>query len=92
VLTKGCDWLGALQVRFLYETFRRMRPGVPLMALYGKQKQMKRMAIYNDFCKVWPVPGLFCPRPDHVEESANVLAGRGVEMGKFFPSTCAASA
>jgi hypothetical protein len=46
------DCLGAVQVRFLYETFRRMRPGVPLMALYGKQKQMKRMAIYNDFCKV----------------------------------------
>jgi ATP-dependent RNA helicase DDX10/DBP4 len=25
------------QVRYVYETFRRFRPGVPLMALYGKQ-------------------------------------------------------
>ena len=25
---------------------------MPLMALYGKQKQTKRMAIYNDFTKV----------------------------------------
>ncbi|KJE95924.1 ATP-dependent RNA helicase dbp4 [Capsaspora owczarzaki ATCC 30864] len=39
------------QVRFVLETFRRLRPGVPLMALYGKQKQMKRMAIYSDFAK-----------------------------------------
>jgi len=38
------------QVKFTYETFRRLRPGVPLMALYGKQKQLRRVAIYNDFC------------------------------------------
>ena len=39
------------QVKFTYESFRRMRPGVPLMALYGRQKHLKRMGIYNDFCK-----------------------------------------
>ena len=39
------------QVKFVYETFRRFRPGVPLMALYGRQKQIKRVAIYNDFCR-----------------------------------------
>ncbi len=39
------------QVKFTYETFRRMRPGTPLMALYGRQKHLKRMGIYNDFCK-----------------------------------------
>lgn len=38
------------QVKFVYESFRRMRPGVPLMALYGRQKHLKRMGIYNDFC------------------------------------------
>jgi len=38
------------QVKFTYEAFRRLRPGVPLMALYGKQKQLRRVAIYNDFC------------------------------------------
>ena len=39
------------QVKFTYEAFRRLRPGVPLMALYGRQKQLKRVAIYNDFCR-----------------------------------------
>lgn len=39
------------QVRFVYETFRKMRPGVVVMCLHGKQKQLKRMAIYNDFCQ-----------------------------------------
>jgi len=38
------------QVKFTYESFCRLRPGVPLMALYGKQKQLRRVAIYNDFC------------------------------------------
>ena len=38
------------QVKFTYEAFCRLRPGVPLMALYGKQKQMKRVGIYTDFC------------------------------------------
>ena len=28
----------------------QMRPGVPLAAIHGKQKQMKRMAIFADFC------------------------------------------
>jgi len=39
------------QVRFIYEAFRRLRPGIPLLALHGKQKQTKRMAIFFDFCK-----------------------------------------
>ena len=39
------------QVKFTYEAFCRLRPGVPMMALYGKQKQLRRVAIYNDFCK-----------------------------------------
>ena len=39
------------QVRFAYEAFCRLRPGVPLMALYGRQKQIKRVAIYDDFCR-----------------------------------------
>ena len=39
------------QVKYVYEAFRRLRPGIPLMSLYGKQKQLKRVGIYNDFCK-----------------------------------------
>jgi len=39
------------QVRFVYETFKKMRPGVPLMELHGQQKQQKRLGIFYDFCK-----------------------------------------
>lgn len=31
------------QVRFLFEAFRKLRPGVPLRALHGKMAQIKRM-------------------------------------------------
>ncbi|EGG06005.1 uncharacterized protein MELLADRAFT_36393, partial [Melampsora larici-populina 98AG31] len=37
------------QVRFVYETFRHMRPGMPLLHLHGKQKQTKRLEIYERF-------------------------------------------
>ena len=40
------------QVKFALEAFRRLRPGVVLSALHGKMKQMKRMAVYYDFCQV----------------------------------------
>ena len=40
------------QVKFALEAFRRLRPGVVLRALHGKMKQMKRMAVYYDFCQV----------------------------------------
>ncbi len=39
------------QVRFVYEALRRLRPGVPLMALHGKQKQGHRVGIFKDFSK-----------------------------------------
>ena len=42
------------QVKFALEAFRRLRPGVVLRALHGKMKQMKRMAVYYDFCQVCP--------------------------------------
>jgi len=38
------------QVRFIYEVFRRIRPGVPLLHIHGKMKQAKRMALYYDYC------------------------------------------
>jgi len=28
-----------------------MRPGISILALYGSLHQLKRMAIYEDFCK-----------------------------------------
>ncbi|XP_065183518.1 probable ATP-dependent RNA helicase DDX10 isoform X1 [Sycon ciliatum] len=37
------------QVKFAYECFRKLRPAVPLLALHGRLKQIRRSAIYNDF-------------------------------------------
>lgn len=37
------------QVRFIFETFRRLHPGLPLMHLHGKQKQQTRMEIFAKF-------------------------------------------
>eukprot|EP00842_Homolaphlyctis_polyrhiza_P000191 jgi/Hompol1/1172/HPOL_003007-RA len=39
------------QVRFVFETFCKLQPGVPLMCLHGKQKQAKRIAIFEQFCR-----------------------------------------
>ena len=37
------------QVRFVYECFRSMQPGIVLSALHGKIKQEKRTLIFKDF-------------------------------------------
>ncbi|PLW12299.1 hypothetical protein PCANC_16883 [Puccinia coronata f. sp. avenae] len=37
------------QVRFVHEIFRHLRPGIPLLHLHGKQKQTKRLEIYERF-------------------------------------------
>ncbi len=39
------------QARFCYEALRRLRPGVPLRALHGKMKQMRRLSAFYDFCE-----------------------------------------
>lgn len=39
------------QVRFVYEAFCALQPGIPLTCLHGKQKQPKRMQIFGDFCR-----------------------------------------
>ncbi|KAK8029058.1 P-loop containing nucleoside triphosphate hydrolase protein [Apiospora marii] len=39
------------QVRFIYESFRHMQPGIPLLHLHGKQKQLARMEINRRFLK-----------------------------------------
>lgn len=41
------------QVRFVYEAFCKLRPGVSLRHLHGKMKQYKRMVIFNDFNEVY---------------------------------------
>ncbi|KAL5730798.1 RNA helicase [Ranunculus cassubicifolius] len=37
------------QVKFVFEAFKKLRPGIPLKCLHGKMKQEKRMAIYSQF-------------------------------------------
>ena len=37
------------EVRFVYESFKVLHPGVPIMEIHGKQKQTKRTAIYFSF-------------------------------------------
>ncbi|XP_019384072.1 PREDICTED: probable ATP-dependent RNA helicase DDX10 [Crocodylus porosus] len=39
------------EVQYLFRVFCRLRPGVPILALHGKQQQMKRMEVYNDFVR-----------------------------------------
>ncbi|KAM9848939.1 putative ATP-dependent RNA helicase DDX10 [Aulostomus maculatus] len=39
------------EVQFLFRTFCRLRPGIPILALHGKQQQMKRVEVYNDFLR-----------------------------------------
>ncbi|CAK9321847.1 unnamed protein product [Citrullus colocynthis] len=39
------------QVKFVFETFKKLRPGIPLKCLHGRMKQDKRMGIYSAFCE-----------------------------------------
>ncbi|KAM4699517.1 putative ATP-dependent RNA helicase DDX10 [Discoglossus pictus] len=39
------------EVQYLFRAFCRLRPGIPVLALHGKQQQMKRMEVYNDFIR-----------------------------------------
>ncbi|CAF1301233.1 unnamed protein product [Rotaria sordida] len=39
------------QVKFIYNVVCKLRPGLPVLALYGTMGQMKRMSIYDTFCR-----------------------------------------
>ncbi|KAF7268844.1 hypothetical protein GWI33_018188 [Rhynchophorus ferrugineus] len=39
------------QVKYFYEIFCKLRPGISLMALYGTLHQLRRMSIYEEFCR-----------------------------------------
>ena len=39
------------QVKYVCELFRKLRHGAAISALYGTLHQLKRMAIYEEFCK-----------------------------------------
>ncbi|XP_071449103.1 probable ATP-dependent RNA helicase DDX10 [Hetaerina americana] len=57
------------QVKFMFEAFCRLRPGVSLLALYGSLHQLKRMAIYESFC-----------RKKHAVLFATDIAARGLDF------------
>ena len=37
------------QSRWMYEMYRRLRPGIPLLHIHGHMPQIKRMAIYYEY-------------------------------------------
>uniref|UniRef100_A0A3P9KA98 ATP-dependent RNA helicase n=1 Tax=Oryzias latipes TaxID=8090 RepID=A0A3P9KA98_ORYLA len=39
------------QVQYLFRVFCRLRPGMPVLALHGRQPQVKRVEVYNDFVR-----------------------------------------
>ncbi|KAF5384352.1 hypothetical protein D9615_003226 [Tricholomella constricta] len=59
------------QVRFVFETFCKMHPGISLLNLHGKQKQTARIAMYNKFTS-----------SSHAVLFATDIAARGLD----FPS------
>ncbi|KAG2347226.1 DEAD-domain-containing protein [Suillus weaverae] len=59
------------QVRFVFETFCKMHPGIPLLHLHGKQKQSARLMMYTRFTS-----------SQHAVLFATDIAARGLD----FPS------
>ncbi|XP_058145390.1 probable ATP-dependent RNA helicase DDX10 [Dasypus novemcinctus] len=39
------------EVQYLYRVFCRLRPGISILALHGRQQQMRRMEVYNEFIR-----------------------------------------
>ncbi|XP_026501796.2 probable ATP-dependent RNA helicase DDX10 [Vanessa tameamea] len=59
------------QVKYTYDLFCKLRPGVSLLALYGTLHQEKREKIYQEFC-----------RKSNVILFATDLASRGLDFPK----------
>lgn len=59
------------QVRFVYETFCKLQPGISLLHLHGKQKQSARLTMYDRFTS-----------SSHAALFATDIAARGLD----FPS------
>ncbi|XP_048239770.1 probable ATP-dependent RNA helicase DDX10 isoform X1 [Haliotis rufescens] len=39
------------EVKYIYEAFKRMRPGVTVLCLHGAMNQLRRVEVYNSFCR-----------------------------------------
>lgn len=49
MLLKLKAWQSTKQVKFVYEAFKKLRPGIPLKCLHGRMKQERRMGTYDEF-------------------------------------------
>eukprot|EP00927_Polykrikos_kofoidii_P053877 TRINITY_DN48401_c0_g1_i1.p1 TRINITY_DN48401_c0_g1~~TRINITY_DN48401_c0_g1_i1.p1 ORF type:complete len:896 (+),score=197.78 TRINITY_DN48401_c0_g1_i1:60-2747(+) len=58
------------QVRFLYESFKKMKPGPAVMELHGRQSLAKRMISFQEFSEKERAVALFCTD----------IAARGVDF------------
>ncbi len=58
-------------MKFLYNVVCKLRPGLPVLALYGTMGQTKRMSVYDEFC-----------RKQYACLFATDIAARG--LGKWF--------
>lgn len=57
------------QVKFMTEIFHKLRPSVSVLGLHGGMHQMKRMAVYDEFC-----------RKSNVVLLATDIASRGLDF------------
>lgn len=57
------------QVQFAHETFCKLRPGLSVLSLHGKQKQAKRLQIFTEFTKT-----------QHAALFATDIAARGLDF------------
>merc|ERR1712194_815039 len=58
------------QVRFIYEAFKKMKPGPAVMELHGKQSLTKRFVVYQEFSEKTHAVALICTD----------IAARGVDF------------
>lgn len=58
-----------IQVKYVYEVMRHLQPGMTVICLHGAMNQLKRVAIYEEFC-----------RKQHVVLFATDIAARGLGM------------
>ena len=57
------------QVRFINSIFRQLRPGLPVLNIHGAMHQLRRMAVYDEFC-----------RKEHAVLFATDVAARGLDI------------
>lgn len=64
-----CFLQSCKQVKFMYEAFSKLGAGCTLLALYGTMNQLRRMNIYDEFC-----------RKQHAVLFATDVASRGLDF------------